>query len=372
MDRSRSFVLCLVLAFQALMSRVEAQSDLIGYTVSDSTTSTFYCPDDAVFSTGITFSGDPWTYAHCDHLATMNDRIVGLSCDGTTAIYTDYGGATDSTDSRICSNTCLTVSVYASYDGGSGSGLQYMISCDDWILSSGEPATVFVEDPSDWDTTATTTDDDDTTTTATDPTTTDRETSTTTTSEPTRTDDPDPDDKGGASAGVIAGAVVGSVAGVALIACALVLGFRMGRRNSGGDPEMQPKGFRDTLRSLPRPAITWTSPDKGNNQGHVPVAVSSPTFAQDAANSPPGELPAEPTPHVGVSGTPAPPYQQPVYQQPVYQQQPTAIESQPFLGGGTPGAELPAGPDAQGWAGTQDQAQAYEMDPTPSPRSPAQ
>lgn len=87
-----------------------------------------------------------------------------------------------------------------------------------------------------------------------------------TTTETEGTDDHDSGDK--LSAGVIAGIAVGSVAGVVLVACAIIIAFRMGRKKGRqGDHETRSKSLADRLKSFPRPALVWRRPDATKGGG---------------------------------------------------------------------------------------------------------
>lgn len=74
----------------------------------------------------------------------------------------------------------------------------------------------------------------------------------------------DSDDKNDSSskAGVIAGAVVGSLAGVGLIIAALLMGYRLGKKNAANSNSTKPSGLREKIRTLPRPKVTlsWARP----------------------------------------------------------------------------------------------------------------
>lgn len=62
------------------------------------------------------------------------------------------------------------------------------------------------------------------------------------------------------NAGVIAGAVVGSIIFMIVIIGGFLIAFRMGKRHRDGAHRRH--RFRDKLRSLGRPTITWTKHDK--------------------------------------------------------------------------------------------------------------
>ncbi|KAF4498806.1 hypothetical protein FAGAP_5003 [Fusarium agapanthi] len=147
-------------------------------------------------------------------------------------------------------------------------------------------STLFLEDPTDWDTAteSTTTTSESSTTVTVSASSTEFETSSSATF-PSRTSELEetesPTDRGtkggdGPSGGVIAGAVVGSMGGVALIVGIIILAFRMGRR-SRGDTEGPSGGFRDSMRSIPIPTMTSHQPEP-----KPPVPVIQPVFVQNS------------------------------------------------------------------------------------------
>ncbi|KAL2686831.1 hypothetical protein Neosp_004373 [[Neocosmospora] mangrovei] len=185
------------------------------------------------------------------------------------------------------------------------------------------------------------------------------ETSTAESDLPSQTDDPRPiqteTGKDGPSPGVIAGAVVGALAGVALIACALIIGFRMGRRHPTPDNENSgsKKTFRDTISSFPRPTIAWSRP----NANETPerdlqndVSVLQVNFTDDATAKRTSELPS--------------PAQSPVNQ---VQSIPPPISPQPYSTTAVEAhrVELPTGLESQGWARSDAHPLPYEVDSQP-------
>ncbi|RSL46571.1 hypothetical protein CEP54_013773 [Fusarium duplospermum] len=215
-------------------------------------------------------------------------------------------------------------------------------------------------------------------TTTTDDETTELSTSPLTTAESTQSSDPTPtetksmldkdtDDEEGAGldASTIAGAVVGSVAAVTLIGGALVLGFRMGRRHHDqDDDEILPPSFgrslRNTMSSIPRPAVTWHRPEpKQRSQSTTQNTVSclQMTFPEDQ----------RPETTV-VSGTAASPTSNDEVKTPSHGS-PRAVEGQ-IQRIETLGSELPTGPDSQGWVGSEAHPLPYEADSTAVYRPP--
>ncbi|KAF5988880.1 hypothetical protein FCOIX_283 [Fusarium coicis] len=174
--------------------------------------------------------------------------------------------------SRLIGGDCVAVKLYDNPENLEG--LRWLVSCDRSIGVSSGISTLFVEDPTDWDTTteSTTTTSESTSESSTTMTdsespmeteTTSSATFPSSTSEPEETESPtDEGTKGGGgpSGGVIAGAVVGSIAGVALIAGFIILAFKMGRR-SRDDDEGRGGGFRDSLRSMPMPTSVSHQPE---------------------------------------------------------------------------------------------------------------
>lgn len=162
----------------------------------------------------------------------------------------------------------------------------------------------------------------------------------------------------GLSSGTIAGIVIGAVACLATIAGALFIGFRWGRRHALVDnQEARPKkSFKETINSLPRPTIVWSRPgNKPSADIEVQNAISvpqinSPGDTAGTGRKTPVELPS-PVPHS--SGD-----QAPNISQPVSTRAHTAAEME------RPGVELPAGPEAQGWARSESHPLPYEADST--------
>ncbi|PNP74227.1 hypothetical protein FNYG_12276 [Fusarium nygamai] len=179
---------------------------------------------------------------------------------------------------------CVDVKLYDYHDDLEG--LRWLVSCDDSIGVSTGISTLFLENPTDWDTTteSTTTTSESSTTEAITESSTEIETSSSatfpsSTSEPEEAESPtDGGTKGGdgPSGGVIAGAVVGSIAGVALIVGVIILAFRMGRR-SRDDTEGPGGGFRDSMRSIPIPTMASNQPEP-----KPPVPVIQPVFVEEA------------------------------------------------------------------------------------------
>lgn len=129
--------------------------------------------------------------------------------------------------------------------------------------------------------------------------------------EPTTIPIPTPkttDGKKGANVGLIVGAVVGSVGGCGLIAAALFLGIRIGRRRSIDQPETRPsRSIRERLQSLPRPVVSlaWRRPPRAEI-GEItttmqPTAVNSNPAELDASSN---QLPAERAFVSGAEGKP--------------------------------------------------------------------
>ncbi|KAM0438565.1 hypothetical protein ACHAPT_001317 [Fusarium lateritium] len=269
----------LVLAFQLWLSPAESES-IIGYYVGSSKIETVTCPNWGSFNWA---SENP--LANCDVLGTAtNDGYIGKSCDGESVVYAEYtSGApqdghwfdvfpdeyTLECDSGF---PCITVTLYESYNGGEGKSSHCIISCQNSIGVPDGVDKLFFERPTiDGTTIATETDD-----TTSNPTNNSR-TSTAPTSTAVETEGND--NKLGA--GVIAGIVVGSVAGVVLIACALVMAFRMGRKKGlRDDPENSRKSLVDRLRAFPRPALVWRHPDSTAGGGMVETKAELPASSE--------------------------------------------------------------------------------------------
>ncbi|EEU45298.1 uncharacterized protein NECHADRAFT_80854 [Fusarium vanettenii 77-13-4] len=162
-------------------------------------------------------------------------------------------------------------------------------------------------------------------------------------------------ERGGPSPGVIAGAVVGALAGIALIACALIIGFRMGRRHPQLDNQESgsKKSFRNTISSFPRPAIARSRPnDNGTPERDLQndVSVLQVNFSDDATAKRASKLPS--------------PAQSPVSQ---VQSIPPPISPQPYstTAAESHRVELPTGIESQGWARSDAHPLPYEVDAQP-------
>lgn len=151
-------------------------------------------------------------------------------------------------------------------------------------------------------------------------------------------EDPDEDNGGGGtSTGVIVGATVGGVAGVALIAAAIFIGMRIGKKKAAAGEE--PQEVRESHLSQPPPtaSVAWTTPP--------------PLDSINAAHS---SYPS--SPHKSYHSPDVVGVEQPVYRtwDSQYPQQPAAT-FQPFQ------AEMPTGMHAQGWATSEQHPIPYEV-----------
>ncbi|KAF5609421.1 hypothetical protein FPANT_164 [Fusarium pseudoanthophilum] len=234
-----------------------------------------------------------YTYAHCDwftaEAGSSFEWRVGTYCSRNTALFTHWTeGGSGYSSSTICTGDCVAIKLYDNPDDLED--LRWLVSCDDSIGVSSGISTIFVEDPTDWDTTteSTTTTSESTSESSTTATDSESSTETETTSSatfPSSTSEPEeaesPTDEGtkgggGPSGGVIAGAVVGSIAGVALIVGVIILAFKMGRRSRGED-EGPGGGFRDSLRAIPMPTSGSHQPEP-----KPAVPVIQPVFVEES------------------------------------------------------------------------------------------
>ncbi|RSL68675.1 hypothetical protein CEP54_002716 [Fusarium duplospermum] len=317
MDQWCKMIPFMLLALQALISTraVQASDDeVIGYAEDGSYYSTLSCRASATYSSSTTYSGDSRTYGFC-YTSGEGYRQVRTSCRGNTVYYTGWSsGFVDPSGSytwyslkylpvtgenwvsdSIPSSTgsCVTATIYPSYtEPFSSLRTTYIYCATEELMPS-----YFTQHPSDWPTTSSTTpsttspirDGEPVTVTVPAGDTISVATSTDNSDPESQTDDPKSSEtgKGGPSLGVIAGAVVGALAGVAMLAGALILGFRMGRRhpqldNQGTKPK---KGIWDTISSLPRPTIAWSRPNtKGTPERDLQndVSVLQVHFSDDA------------------------------------------------------------------------------------------
>ncbi|WAO90029.1 Hypothetical protein NCS54_00743600 [Fusarium falciforme] len=305
MDRWCRIVPFMTLAFQALISTTTAQAsdgEEFAYADDGPNYRVLGCAPSASYSSSTTYSDDLKTYGFC-YIPGEGYHEVDTSCRGSTVYYTGWtSGAANPSGSYTClTGSCVTATIYASYTEGFISSRAYHIYC-----ATREPmSSYFMEHPSDWTTASSTSSREPITVTITDPnptfpvSTIPSASSIDESDSETQTDDTRPSEtgKGGPRPGVIAGAVVGALAGVALIAGALILGFRMGRRHPQLDSqESGPKrSFRDTMSSLPRPTIAWSRPNaKRTPESDIQndVSVLQVGFSDDTAAKRASELPS--------------------------------------------------------------------------------
>ncbi|RMJ15880.1 hypothetical protein CDV36_004450 [Fusarium kuroshium] len=384
MGRHKNAAIFMILAFHALVSAVISQagpSDEFAYDIITGSSMMHPFPlatcigSSNTFNPSTTFSDNSRTFAFCEE----GGQLIRTSCDGSTVFYTKRKakGAENRSGYYVCSGglVCFTATIYRSYNGGRGSSPRDLIGCD---YSEAWP-TYFMENPDDW--TTSTPDEAVTVTVPVEATTITRDATerkaasaeipTTTSSNlvdlatqssPTsQSSTTEPSSAGGGShgpsTGTVVGAVVGAVAGLAAIVGALVIGFCMGRRHPSLDNQEAGtrKSLRDTISSLPRPAITWVHPGtkKSPKSDDQNVSVLQVNFSDDAAGTSakgPAELPS-PT-----SQTPGNQAQN--ISQPISTLTHAAVEVE------NPGAELPAGPEVQGWARSESHPFPYEADST--------
>lgn len=362
---------------------------------------TLRCPISSSYSSSTTYIDDLKTYGFC-YIGGEGYHQVDTSCRGSTVYYTGWSsGASNPSGSYIwyClkylplnvenlvsdsipspTGSCVTATIYTSSRTGFISSRANHIYCD-----TREPMSrYFMEHPSDCRCTASmawrslaldffadllagttagiNSADESETVTVTGSRRTlaglPSSTSTDDSDSESRTDDTRPSEpgKGGPSPGVIAGAVIGALAGVALIAGALILGFRIGRQHPALDNQESgsKKTFRDTISSLPRPTIAWSRPNaKGTPERDLQndVSVLQVNFSDDTTTKRASELPS-----------PAP--QSPVNQ---VQSIPPPISPQPYSTAAVEShrVELPTGLESQGWARSDAHPLPYEVDAQP-------
>ncbi|KAF5012027.1 hypothetical protein FDECE_1886 [Fusarium decemcellulare] len=329
-----------VLAFQSCIFAVYAQygdGGVIGYSVSDGTgipplspltspgqntdlgllVRTVVCArSDYTFDTSTTYYDDARTFAYCGP-TTDGVETVGTSCYGDDLVYTGWDPEDD--------NPTGTMS---------------------WILFLEEPTEdthIVSERPSEpseaagpTPTETSTTDTDD------EPTDVKEDITTTITLPPTSVPTKKPD--GGLSGGKIAGVVIGAIAGICLIAGAIILAFRYGRRTTdheGGGP--RPTSF----------VSTWTNPTQGPSAGavhnNVPVLQMSTADAGVTTKPEGGSWVASPISSVSKS---------PVHNSPP----PINVQTRPVAQPPFVGAELPTSLESQGWARSENHPVPYEAD----------
>ncbi|KAJ3537386.1 hypothetical protein NM208_g6334 [Fusarium decemcellulare] len=353
MNSPHKLIAFLILAFQTCMVLVYAQygdGGVIGYTVSRGTVITIVCAaSDYTFDTSTTYSDDTRTFGYCGP-TTQDVELVGTSCDGDDIVYTGWNpdiGGDNPTGTTTCDlgYACATATVYEYYEDGYAYYPRYYIGCAD----SYKPTRImFLEEPTEEITVVTeqpknTPPDDTSTLTETSTTEPEVEDITTTitlppTSEPTKKTD------GGLGGGEIAGIVIGSIAGICLIAGAIILAFRYGRRTTdqeGGEP--RPTSY----------VSTWTNPTQGPSaaamHNNAPVLQMSTADAGVTTKPEGGSWVASPVSPVSKS---------PVHNSPP----PINVQTRPVAQPPFIGAELPTSLESQGWARSETHPLPYEAD----------
>ncbi|KAF4460655.1 hypothetical protein FALBO_12562 [Fusarium albosuccineum] len=359
MNYLHKLVTFLILAFQTCIFMVNAQYDdggVIGYTVSKGTTRTVVCgASDYTFVTSTTYSDDTRTFGYCGP-TTDDVELVNTSCDGDDIVYTGWDpdvGDNNPTGTATCDPgyACATATVYEYYEDGYAYFPRYFIQCADPYTPM---RIIFLEKPTTGDIKVIKerpTDTPDDTSTPTETPTTDpndepgdvKEDITTTitqapTSEPTTKSD------GGLSGGEVAGVVIGSIAGICLIAGAIILAFRYGRRTTdheGGGPR------------LTSYVSTWTNPTQGPSAGAVQSNV--PVLQMSAADA---GVTTKPEGGSWVASPISPVSKSPVHNSPPpFNAQTRPVAQPPFIG-----AELPTSLESQGWARSETHPLPYEAD----------
>ncbi|KAI8651959.1 hypothetical protein NCS56_01412400 [Fusarium sp. Ph1] len=123
----------------ALKQRGEARyrrddgDNLIGYFIEDGEISDYRCQNTDLWLGDTSVPGRRSTYAHCSGRSAIpgDSPPIGTTCSGNTVFWANMDGRTLAGSSSRGKYSCITVTVYDSYDGGSGSGPQYWIDCEE-------------------------------------------------------------------------------------------------------------------------------------------------------------------------------------------------------------------------------------------------
>ncbi|KAM0420949.1 hypothetical protein ACHAPT_011191, partial [Fusarium lateritium] len=211
---------------------------------------TYRCPNSGIWLADTSIFGDSSTYAHCAGESPIPGDLplIATTCSDNT-VYWTTPDATDTTasGSRDCQRySCITVTIYDSYGGGSGSGPQYWIDCAENLRPPEGEREFYRALPE--STTSESTESSSSTKDLSAAGSTDTSLASSTTSDSSTTATEEPDDKGdkgdkgdkvdkGLSSGAIAGIAIGSVLGGILITSLIVLAFWLGKRSRGGQSE---------------------------------------------------------------------------------------------------------------------------------------
>ncbi|WAO96179.1 Hypothetical protein NCS54_01384300 [Fusarium falciforme] len=109
--------------------------NLIGYFIEDGEIGEYRCQNTDLWLGDTSVPGRRSTYAHCSGRSAIpgDSPPIGTTCSGNTVFWANMDGRTlAGSSSRYCGKySCITVTVYDSYDDGSGSRPQYWIDCEE-------------------------------------------------------------------------------------------------------------------------------------------------------------------------------------------------------------------------------------------------
>ncbi|EEU36194.1 uncharacterized protein NECHADRAFT_87126 [Fusarium vanettenii 77-13-4] len=107
--------------------------NLIGYFIEDGEISEYRCQNTDLWLGDTSVPGRRSTYAHCSGRSAIpgDSPPIGTTCSGNAVFWANMDGRTLAGSSSRGKYSCITVTVYDSYDDGSGSGPQYWIDCEE-------------------------------------------------------------------------------------------------------------------------------------------------------------------------------------------------------------------------------------------------
>ncbi|KAH6866258.1 hypothetical protein B0T10DRAFT_554113 [Thelonectria olida] len=402
----KEYSLSIVRAITLSLSLVNVawSQSLIGYVVvTESPVSSVWCNGQRADGSTTNFRTD-WQgtlmtigderYALCDMSGDTNLQM-GISCEGQNVAVNVFSLASEDHTSDFTQRceenySCMTATLWDEWETQGDSWL--IVSCRDSLGLGKGVSTIYARSPTDFtetgpvttsaeeSETASTTDSPHPTVASTAANTSNGEEGSGDSTNSTKSDGNDnvsdsesQGDDDSLSGGAIAGIVIGSIAAVALIICALLLGIRMGKKlaDRRDDEAPPPSGFRTTMRSLPRPKISWSRPESSQvpsdtpyikDRGTVSSVVDAPASVESlriTQSIPVAGVTTEPK---SVAGTPSP---RPTTNHQDLELPPTLAEARESIA-----SELPTRFESRDWAGTQPQQFPYEMDTQqPYPRT---
>ncbi|KAI8711396.1 hypothetical protein NCS52_01402800 [Fusarium sp. LHS14.1] len=107
--------------------------NLIGYFIEDGEISEYRCQNNDLWLGDTSVPGRSSIYAHCSGRSAIpgDSPPIGTACSANTVFWANMDGRTLVNSGSRKKYSCITVTVYDSYDDGSGSGPQYWVDCEE-------------------------------------------------------------------------------------------------------------------------------------------------------------------------------------------------------------------------------------------------